>query len=78
MEHDSDGNTSCHRWALYSKGTGRIGNKGMSEDHLNYNNIKIDQNTEKNPRNLRRLAVVQTPVESRQQKLAWKTFKDVK
>ena len=34
----------------------------MSEDHPNYSIAKIDQNTEKCPRDVRRLAVTQTPV----------------
>ena len=36
----------------------------MIGDHPNYNIIKIGQNTEKSPENLRRLAVTQTPVRS--------------
>ena len=42
------------------------GNKRTSGDHLNYSIIKIDQNTEKSPGDLRRLAVTQTPVENHQ------------
>ena len=39
------------------KGTGKIGNKRTSGDHPNYSIIKIGQNTVKNPRDLRTLAV---------------------
>ena len=42
-------------------GTGGIGYKRTSENIPNYCIIKIGQNTEKNPGNLRRLAVTQTP-----------------
>ena len=38
----------------------------MSEDKLNFCIIKIGQNTEKSPGNLRRLAVTQTPVKDSQ------------
>ena len=34
----------------------------MSGDHPNYCTIENDQNTEKSPGDLRRLAVTQTPV----------------
>ena len=36
------------------KGTGGIGNKNMSGDHPNYSIIKIGQNTEKSPGDMRR------------------------
>ena len=44
------------------KGTGRLGNK-RSGNHPDYSIIKIGQNTEKSPGDLRRLALTQTPVE---------------
>ena len=54
-------------------GTDRVRNQRMSRDHSNYI-TKISQNTEKSPRNLKRLAVTQTPVKDQQltrvQKLA--------
>ena len=40
---------------MISKETGGIGNKKTSVDHLNHSIIKIGQNTEKNPGDLRRL-----------------------
>ena len=49
-----------------TKGTGGLGNKTTSGDHPNYYVIEIDQNTEKSPGNLRRLAVVQTLVKDHQ------------
>ena len=48
------------------KGTGGLRNKRMSGDHSNYYIIDNDQNTEKNPGDLRRLAVIQTPVKDHQ------------
>ena len=42
--------------------SGGLGNKRTNGDHLNYSFIKIGQNTEKSPGDLRRLAVPQTPV----------------
>ena len=48
------------------KRTGRLGNKRTSRDHSNCYIIQNSQNTEKNPRDLRRLAVTQTPVKDHQ------------
>ena len=42
--------------------TGSLGNNRTSGDYLNYYIIEIGQNTWKNPGDLRRLAVSQTPV----------------
>ncbi len=44
------------------KGTGRLEKKSASGNHPNYSIIKIGQNTEKSPGDLRRLAVTQTPI----------------
>ena len=44
--------------------TGGLGNKRTSGDHINNSIIKIGQNTEKSPVDLRRFAVTQTPVEN--------------
>ena len=41
-------------------GTGEIRNKRTSGDHPNYSIIKISENTEESPENLRRLTVTQT------------------
>ena len=41
----------------------------MSGDHPNYSIIEGGQNTEKSPRDLRRLAVTQSPVKDHQLKL---------
>ena len=80
MEHEGDGDTSCG-WCTWDnskrlvKGTRRLGNTRTSGDHLKYNIIKIDKNTEKSPGELRRRAVTQTPVRIHQLMLVWKTLK---
>ena len=48
------------------KGTVRIENQRKKRDLLYYSIIKIGQNTVKSPRDLRRLAVSQTPVKDHQ------------
>ena len=57
--------TNCNWSSWYShrrinNGTGGRGNKRTSEDHPNYCNIEIGQNTEKCHGGLRRLAVNET------------------
>ena len=71
MEHEDDGDTNCNWSARYSHqkigtGTGGLGNKRTSGDHLNYTIVEISQNTKESPGDLRRLAVTQTPVENNQ------------
>ena len=46
--------------------TGGLENNGTSGDHPNYSIIEIGQNTEKSPRDLRKLAVTQTSVKDYQ------------
>ena len=41
-----------------------LGNKKLSGDHPNYSIVEIDQNTEKSPGDLRKLAATQTLVRS--------------
>ena len=60
------------------KGTGGIGNKRTSGDHLNYSIIKINQNTEKSPADLRRLTIIQTPEKKHQLMLVGITLKRLK
>ena len=50
------------------KGTGRLGGWRTSGDHPNYCTIEDDQNTEKSPGDLSRLAVTQGPVKDHQLK----------
>ena len=66
MEHESDGDFNSNWCARYchqriGTGTGGIENKRTSEDHPNYNIIKIGQNIEKSPGDLTRIAFSQTP-----------------
>ena len=44
----------------------KIKNQRTRGDHSDYSIIKIGQNTEKSPLDLRRLAVTQTPVKNHQ------------
>ena len=46
--------------------TGKFTNQRTSGDYPDYSIIKIGQNTEKNPGDLRRLAATQTPVKDHQ------------
>ena len=67
MEHEGDGDTNCN-WCTWNnperigKGTGRVGNKRTSGNYPDYSIVKIGQNNEKSPGDLRRFAVTQTPV----------------
>ena len=54
--------------------TGGLETKRTSGDHLNFSITEISQNTEKNPGDLRRLAVTQTPVKDDQLTLMRKTL----
>ena len=77
MEHDGDGYTNCNLYAQNDgKEDGRVGNWRTSRDHLNYSIVKIGQNTEKSPGDLRRLVVTQTPVKDHQLTLVSKTRKE--
>ena len=67
MEHEEDGYTS-YKWGTWNnsqridKRSRRLGNKRTSGDHPDDGLIEIGQNTEKSPGDLRRFAVIQTPV----------------
>ena len=82
MEYDGDSDTNCYWWTRNNpqrlgKETGRVGNRGTSRYHPNHTSIvKISQNIEKSPGDLRRLAVTQTPVKDYQLTLVWKTRKE--
>ena len=70
VEHESDDYTNCNWYSKYSHQgvvtrTGGLGNKRKSEDYPNCCIIKINQNTEKSPGDLR-LAVTQTQVKDNQ------------
>ena len=51
-------------------------NKRTSGDHSNCNIIEIGQNSKKNPRDLRRLTVTQTPLKNHQVKKTLKREND--
>ena len=57
--------------------TGGLGSKRTSRDHYNYSIVEISQNTEKSLGDLRRLAVIQTPVRNHWLTLVRKTRKGV-
>ena len=59
-----------------NKGTGGAGNKRTSGEHPNFYIIEFSQNIEKSPRDLRRLAVTQTPRKDHQLTLMLKTLKE--
>ena len=68
--------------ALYTpqridKKTGRLGDKSTNGDHSKYSIIKISQNNEKSPGDLRALAVTEILKENYQLTLVWKTLKGV-
>ena len=46
------------------KGTGRVGNPRNNRDHPHYNILKISWSTGKSPGDMRRLAVIRTPVKN--------------
>ena len=54
---------------LEGKGTGRLENKRTSKDHPDHCIIKVSQNTEESPGDLRRFAITQTLVKVHQVKL---------
>ena len=56
-----------------TKGDGKAGNRRTNWDHPDNSVVGIDRNKEKNSRDLRRLAVTQTPVKDHQLWLMWKT-----
>ena len=65
------------RGTVIKIGTGRrgLGNKRMSEEHLNYCIIEIGQNTGKSPGDLRRFPVTQTSVKDHQLTLRGKLLR---
>ena len=61
-----------------SKRAGRLGKKRTSGYTQDYSITKIGQNTKKSPGDLRRLAVIQTPIKRYQQTLVWKTLRKLR
>ena len=67
-EHEDETDALCnwHIWndpERFEKGTGRVGNQRMDQDHTNYSIVDIGQNTEKSAGDLWKHDITQTPVE---------------
>ena len=82
MEHEDYGDINCDSCTSdnsqrIDNGNGRLGNKRTSRDHLDNSIIKIGQNTEKSPGDLRKLAVTQIPARNQQLTLVGKSLKGV-
>ena len=82
MEHESDGDTYSNWQARYSQQRvgaeiGILGDKRTNGCLTNNSIVEIGPNTVKSPGDLRRPAVIQTPVRSQQLLLVWKTRKGV-
>ena len=81
MEDKNDNDSICN-WCTQNShlrigtGIGGLWNKRTSGDSPNYSIIKIFQNTEESPRDLRRLEVTQTPVRNYQLTLVLKARHD--
>ena len=79
--HEGDSDINCNSCARYShqkidkRSEGLVNNK-TSRDHPKYCIIKISQNTVESPRNLRRLAVSQTPVRNHHLTLEEKNYQN--
>ena len=79
MEHEDGGDASCswYTWndhQEFEEETRGILNQMKNRDHPDYNVIEIGQNSLKIPEHLRRFAVTQVPVKSRQLTLVRKTY----
>ena len=76
IEPKGDDDSNDNWWTrnspqMFGKGAGSVGNKRMNRDHRNYSIVKICENTEKSPGDLRRLADPQTPFKNHQLTLVW-------
>ena len=83
MEQESHGDTNLNWRSRYShqkigRRTGGLGYKKTSGEHPSSSIVEIGQNTKKNPGDLKRLAVTQTPMENHKLTLVWKTLKTEK
>ena len=64
MEHQNDGDTNCNRCTWKDpKKLGKVEKQRTKRDYPNYSIVKISQNTEKSPGDLRRAAASRTPDE---------------
>ena len=72
--HECGGDTNCSWFVwngpqMFGTKAGRIENQRKNGDLLDYGINKINQNSEKSPGDLMRLAVTQTPVKDHRQTL---------
>ena len=71
MEHERNSDTS-YNWCTRNnpqklgKQTGRLGNKRTSGDHPDFSILKIGQNTDKSPRDLKIIVCAYNPVKDQQ------------
>ena len=82
VEHEGDSDTNCCGCTYddpqrTGKNPGRLENKKTSGDHPDNSIIKIVENTEKSPGDLRRFAVTPTPVRTHQETLVRKILRGV-
>ena len=80
VDPESDSYTKCNWCSMFSnqmivKRIRGLGNNSTSGGNPN-DITEIGQNNEKNPGDLRRLVVTQTPVRDHQVTLLWKTLKE--
>ena len=81
MEHHGYGDNN-YNWCDWNDpkilvgGTGRVGNQILNRGHSNYDIVKIGLNTAKSPGDLRRFALIQTPVKDHQLMLVSKKCKE--
>ena len=83
MEHEIPGDTICNLCPRYSheridKGQEDLEIRRTNGDHPNDSIVKIDQNTEMGPGELRKLAAPQIPAKNHQLNMVTKTLKSVK
>ena len=83
IEHEGNGDTSSNRRPRndprrFGKVTRKFRNQRTKTVHPGYSIVKIGQNAEKSPEDLRRLAVTQIPMKDHRLKIMLKTLKRVK
>ena len=67
IEHENDGDSNYNWCVLEGLVRGlRAGNQKTCRDHPNYSITKIGQNTQRSTGDLKRLAVIQTPMKNHQ------------
>ena len=71
VEYEEDGKwRAWNNPQKFGKGTGKVGNWRTNRGHPNYSIVEIGQNTEKCPRDQRRIVVTRSQVKNHQPKLA--------